>query len=348
MQFVDEVHISVRSGKGGAGCVSFRRESHVPRGGPDGGDGGHGGNVEMVVNPQLSSLIDLKYKSKYNAGDGQPGKGQNRSGPDGADLILQVPPGTVVKNTENKSLIVDLADQESYLLLKGGMGGKGNSFYKNSVHQAPEIAQKGMPCEELDVTLELKILADIGIIGFPNVGKSTLISRISAAKPKIADYHFTTLVPNLGVVKVEEGKNFVVADIPGLVEGAHKGVGLGSQFLRHIERTRAFVHVIDVTSSSTYEPIKSYNLINEELSSYDSLMGEEGHLEPLSTRKQIVVLNKVDSVPEEDLAEVIKSFKEELGLEVLCISAVTGKNIQPLIYKMADLVYGKDGEDDDW
>ena len=344
MQFIDEVHISVRSGKGGAGCVSFRRESHVPRGGPDGGDGGHGGNVQLIVNPQLSSLIDLKYKSKYSAGDGQPGKGQNRTGPDGADLELHVPPGTIVKDTLKKSLIADLAEEQSYILLNGGKGGKGNSFYKTSVHQAPEISQKGMPCQELDITLELKILADIGIIGFPNVGKSTLISRISAAKPKIADYHFTTLVPNLGVVKVEEGKNFVVADIPGLVEGAHEGVGLGAQFLRHIERTKAFVHVIDLTDANQHDPLKSFELINNELALYDEKSKEESHLEPLLSREQIVVLNKVDSVPEERLSEVIGEFKSKLGIEVLGISAVTGKNIQNLIYKMAGLVYEENNE----
>lgn len=345
MKFIDEVHISVTSGKGGPGCVSFRRESHVPRGGPDGGDGGKGGDVIVRTSNQLSSLLDFKFKKHYKAQNGQPGKGANMSGPNGLDLILDVPPGTIVKD-KNSQLIVDMAGIESHTLLVGGIGGKGNCFYKTSVHQAPEIAQKGMPAQELDISLELKIIADIGIIGFPNVGKSTLISRISAAKPKIADYHFTTLVPNLGVVKVDEGRNFVVADIPGLIEGAHLGQGLGIQFLRHIERTKAFVHLIDASELAPKPPVESYNLIMKELEKYDEQRAHESHVKPLVKREQVVAFSKIDVLSPEDLRKKVREFKNETGIDVLTISSVTGMNIKDLIYKMDDLVYNNNEDDD--
>ncbi len=345
MKFIDEAHILVRSGKGGAGCVSFRRESHVPRGGPDGGDGGKGGDVIIQVSDKLSSLLDFKFKKKYSAQNGQPGGKQNQTGFNGEDLILLVPPGTVVKDKQSK-LIVDMAETESFTLLQGGIGGKGNTFYKTSVHQAPEIAQKGMPEQEMNISLELKILADIGIIGFPNVGKSTLISRISAAKPKIADYHFTTLVPNLGVVKIEDGKNYVVADIPGLIEGAHEGLGLGIQFLRHIERTKAFVHVVDASPLATHPPLKSYELIMNELKKYDENNDLKDQFAPLSSREQIVVFSKIDVLEPESLNEAIKEFKLATGISPLCISAVTGKNIQELIYRAGEIVYPVKVEDE--
>ncbi len=343
MKFIDEVHITVKSGKGGPGCVSFRRESHVPRGGPDGGDGGKGGDVIIQVNNQLSSLLDLKFKTKYSAKNGLPGSSNKKSGQNGADLVLDVPPGTLVKD-KNSQLIVDMADFQEFTLLKGGLGGKGNCFYKTSVHQAPEIAQKGMPAEEREISLELKVLADIGIIGLPNVGKSTLISRISSAKPKIADYHFTTLVPNLGVVKVEEGKNFVVADIPGLIEGAHTGQGLGIQFLRHIERTKAFVHMIDASDLSPQPPVKAYELISNELEKYDQEKQFQEHYLDLSDRQEIVVFSKIDTLSEEALQIKVDEFKQSTGIEPMVISSVVGKNIDALKYKMSDLVYKEEDE----
>lgn len=342
MKFVDEVSISVASGNGGPGCVSFRKEAKVPRGGPDGGDGGKGGDVIFKVDSRLHSLLDFKYKRKYRAKNGHQGQGSNMSGQKGEDLIIAVPKGTVVKNS-NGQVIVDLSEEQDYVFLKGGLGGKGNSFYKTSVHQAPEIAQKGMPGEEVEITLELKLLADIGIIGFPNVGKSTLISHISAAKPKIADYHFTTLVPNLGVVKYGNEANFVVADIPGLITDAHKGVGLGQQFLRHIERTKAFVHVIDVSELSGRDPYQDYVDINYELKMYDESQKGQSQFDSLTSRQQIVVFNKIDAVSEERLQEVREQFAKK-GVEAFEISAATGKNIKELIFKMGDLVFKSNEE----
>lgn len=337
MKFIDEVTITVSSGKGGAGKVSFRREAMVARGGPDGGDGGKGGDVIVRADPRLHSLLDLRFRNEYRAQDGLPGEQQNRAGKAGQDLILTVPPGTVITDSEGH-IVHDVAAGDDFVLLKGGLGGKGNTFYKSSVNQAPEVAQKGLPGKEMEIRLELKLLADVGIVGLPNAGKSTLISRISSAKPKIADYPFTTLIPNLGVVRFAEDMSFVVADIPGLIEGAHEGAGLGTQFLRHIERCRLFVHLIDVTPMSGKEPLAAYEEIRHELEMYDQLKtGEEG-FEPLSRRYEIVALNKIDAIQDTELRAIRDAFKKK-GLQVLEISAATGKNIKTLVDELGRRVF---------
>ncbi len=330
MKFVDEVRIKISSGRGGAGCVSYRRESYAPRGGPDGGDGGKGGDVIFRVNHHLNTLMDYRQNKKYKAANGAPGGGAKCSGHNGDDLMLEVPPGTLVKS-EAGEILLDLTSQDSVYFLKGGRGGKGNHFFKTSVNQAPDYAQPGETGEEQLVVLELKLIADVGIIGFPNAGKSTLISRISAAKPKIADYPFTTLTPQLGVVKEGEYSTFVVADIPGLVKGAHQGVGLGIQFLKHIERTRLFVHLLDCSGMSGRDPLDDYKDINNELQMYDEAnKGKEG-FSPLTSRPQIVVLNKIDVINELELKKLIVTFKKKLKIDVLTISSVTGKNLKDLI-----------------
>jgi GTP-binding protein len=249
MKFIDEVKITLASGRGGPGCISFRRESGMPRGGPDGGDGGKGGNVIIRTSKHINSLVDLRQNKRYAAQNGEMGYGRQKAGADGEDMVMIVPQGTVIRTLEGE-IIVDMTGINDYVILKGGRGGKGNEFFKTSINQAPDYAQPGEEGEEVEVKLELKLIADVGIIGFPNAGKSTLISRISAAKPKIADYPFTTLTPNLGVVKAGDYSSFVVADIPGLVKGAHEGVGLGIQFLKHVERTRIFIHLVDVSGVS--------------------------------------------------------------------------------------------------
>jgi GTP-binding protein len=344
MKFIDEVRIHIGSGRGGAGSVSFRREAMTPRGGPDGGDGGKGGDVILRVAENLNSLVDYRIGKKYLAPGGQNGAGRNCSGQNGEDLILLVPPGTLVRHAETHEVLVDMTGIQEHTLLKGGRGGKGNHFFKTSVNQAPEHAQPGEPNEELDVILELKIIADVGIIGFPNAGKSTLISRISAAKPKIADYPFTTLTPHLGVVKAAEFSSFVVADIPGLVKGAHQGVGLGIQFLKHIERTRLFIHLIDVSGMTSDNPIQDYKDINFELEMYDEAnRGKEGFF-PLSDRPQMVVLNKIDVLSGEKLERLQNEFQKIIGYKPFAISAVTGKNIDPLIFAIKQKLDGKEEE----
>jgi len=338
MKFIDEIKIEVSSGKGGAGKVSFRREALVARGGPDGGDGGNGGSVIVQVQTRLHSLLDLRFRNEYKAEDGQPGEAQMRSGKAGKDLVLEVPPGTVIKNADTDEILYDLVAGQEIVLLKGGLGGKGNVFYKSSVNQAPEVAQKGLSGEKLYIHLELKLLADVGIVGLPNAGKSTLISRISSAKPKIADYPFTTLVPNLGVVRFAEDHSFVVADIPGIIEGAHEGAGLGTQFLKHIERCRVFVHLIDVTPMAGKEPLAAYNEIRHELEMHDQQKADVEGFMPLSTRPEIIALNKIDAVPEEELRVHRKTFKDK-GLQVLEISAATGKNIKQLVDTLGKRVF---------
>lgn len=338
MKFIDEVQITVSSGNGGPGAVSFRKEAMVPRGGPDGGDGGRGGDVIFVADPRLGSLLDLKFKKSYQAPHGEPGAGQNCSGRGGQDLIIKVPVGTILKDLDNQ-VIFDLNEKGlQTILLKGGIGGKGNTFYKTSVNQAPTVAQKGMPGQSREIRLELKLLADVGIIGLPNAGKSTFISRISAAKPKIADYPFTTLIPNLGVVQYGEERTFVVADIPGLIAGAHEGVGLGTQFLRHIERTSLFVHLIDSSSMASKAPLAAYDEINTELQMHDGNKdGEEGYI-PLSTRTQIVVLNKIDSADPDELTDTLEQFKSR-GVVPFVASAATGKNIKELVFEIGKKVF---------
>lgn len=337
MKFIDEAKILIRSGHGGPGAVSFRRESMTPRGGPDGGDGGRGGNVIARVDKQLSTLLDFKFTRKFFAEDGHPGEASNCFGAAGKDAILKVPPGTVIKTPTGETIADLTGDQEEYIIASGGRGGKGNAFFKTSTNQAPRHAQPGEPGEEFEIVLELKLLADVGIIGFPNAGKSTLISRISAAKPKIADYPFTTLVPNLGVVKAGDFRSFVVADIPGLIEGAHEGVGLGIQFLRHVERTRFFVHMVDASGMSGREPMDDFEAINKELKAYDKLNAEEQDFHPLSTRHQIVALNKIDVRPKDEVEDLQKKFKKK-GIKAFPISAFTGVGVDELIKEMIRLL----------
>jgi GTP-binding protein len=334
MKFIDEVRIQIASGRGGAGAVSFRREAMTPRGGPDGGDGGRGGDVILKVAENLNSLVDYRPGKKYAAASGQNGAGRNCSGANGNDLILLVPPGTLIRDAETKEVLVDMTGIDQYTLLQGGRGGKGNHFFKTSVNQAPEHAQPGENGQELEVILELKIIADVGIIGFPNAGKSTLISRVSAAKPKIADYPFTTLTPHLGVVKAAEFQSFVVADIPGLVKGAHQGVGLGIQFLKHIERTRLFIHLIDISGAVSEDPLQDYRDINHELEMYDQANSSKEGFFPLSTRPQMVVLNKIDVLSSDKVERLQAKFEKEIGYKPFVISAVTGKNIEPLIFEI--------------
>lgn len=341
MKFIDEVNITVASGRGGAGCVSFRRESLLPRGGPDGGDGGKGGDVIVRTSRHINSLVDIRLNKRYAARGGQPGSSAKSSGLNGEDMILIVPEGTIIRNLENE-IIVDLTGIKEQLLLKGGRGGKGNTFFKNSINQAPDYAQPGEEGEEIEVKLELKLIADVGIIGFPNAGKSTLISRISAAKPKIADYPFTTLTPNLGVVSLGDYNSFVVADIPGLVKGAHTGIGLGIQFLKHIERTRLFIHLVDASGVSGREPMQDYEDINNELKMYDEANeGKEGFF-PLSTRPQLIVLNKIDTLSEDTLTKLKNNIKKATGKEPYAISAVSGKNLKDFVAELGRQILTKE------
>lgn len=326
MQFVDYVKIYVKAGDGGKGCVSFRREKYVPRGGPDGGDGGRGGHVIIRATSQLNTLLDQKYHYEYRAERGEHGKGKKMHGRDGTDLIIQVPVGTVVKNEDTEEILADLdGDGKEILVARGGRGGLGNAHFATPVRQAPRYAQPGEKGEERHLILELKLLADVGLIGLPNAGKSTLISAITQARPKIADYPFTTLVPNLGVVKMEGLRSFVVADIPGLIEGAHKGAGLGFQFLRHVERTNLLLHLVDVSVNSTGDPVENYLKINNELSRYN---------EALTKKPQIVVATKLDIVDEKRL-DSLREYCKNYGIVIYSVSAVTGKGIKELVTYVA-------------
>lgn len=338
MKFIDEVRLKIGSGRGGPGHVSFRREAFEPRGGPDGGDGGKGGDVVLRTSKHLNSLVDFKPNKKYYARNGEQGRAANCAGADGADLVLTVPEGTILRDL-NGQILVDMTNIHEHVLLRGGRGGKGNHFFRTSVNQAPEYAQPGEEGEEIEVVMELKLIADVGIIGFPNAGKSTLISRISAAKPKIADYPFTTLAPNLGVVKFTEEKSFVVADIPGLVKGAHMGVGLGIQFLKHIERTRVFVHLVDGSGVSGRDPYDDYEDINNEIKMYDENNKDKEGFFALSDRPQIVALNKADSISETELQKILSTFQDRKGFKPLVISAVTGLNIRELLLKIGEYLY---------
>ena len=338
MKFVDEVSIFVKSGKGGAGSVSFRRESMQARGGPDGGDGGRGGNLVFRATPQLNSLLNYRFKTKYSAPDGGGGSGKNMSGAAGGDLVLKIPVGTIIKD-ESGNVLLDLSEEGDTVFLQGGRGGKGNHFFRTSVNQAPEHAQPGEPGEAREIKLELKLLADVGVIGYPNAGKSTLISAISAAKPKIADYPFTTLSPNLGVVQFDDERSFVVADIPGLVPGAHKGVGLGTQFLRHIERTNLFVHLVDASGAGGRDPLQDYRDILLELREYDAAKMEEENFRPLSSRPQLVVLNKIDVLSNERREELAEEFRRQ-GVATMEISAATRHGTRELIFAIGKRIYG--------
>ncbi|MGQ9523911.1 MAG: GTPase ObgE [Armatimonadota bacterium] len=328
--FVDEARIEVHGGKGGNGIVSFRREKFVPRGGPDGGDGGRGGSVVLVADPSLTTLMDFRYKTVYRASSGGHGQGNNKHGRDAEDLVLKVPVGTVVYEDGSDVPVADLsAPGQTYIAARGGRGGFGNAHFATSVRQTPRIAEKGEPGESRVLRLELKLLADVGIVGFPNVGKSTLISRVSAARPKIADYPFTTLVPNLGVVRVSDERSFVMADIPGLIEGAHEGAGLGHRFLRHVERTRCLIHMLDISGMTGRDPIRDYEIVNAELSAHSQHLGE---------LPQVVALNKIDLPGAWNVADPVRRELESRGCTVFLISAVTGEGVQSLIYHTADLL----------
>lgn len=341
MKFVDQLKIYLKSGKGGPGCASFASDPMNPRGGPDGGDGGRGGHVILKVNPHLNTLMHLQGKRQLSAKNGVPGGGQNRTGAKGKDLIVDVPPGTVVRNEEG-DLIVDMMEGE-YQLLTGGRGGKGNTHYKTSVNQAPQQFQPGEAGEEVDASFQLKLIADIGVIGFPNAGKSTLVSVLTAAKPKIADYPFTTINPQLGVVKLDDTSTFTIADIPGLIEGASEGVGLGHEFLRHIERTKAFVHMLDLSDFSQRDVWDDFQKINKELASYDASLSDLDDFVPLAERKQIVVFNKVDATTGERLDELEQKFRKE-GYAVIRISAVARINLDTLMRELSSIVFGDNDE----
>jgi GTP-binding protein len=323
MQFIDYAKIFVESGHGGKGCVSFRREKYVPRGGPDGGDGGKGGDIIIRVSTQINTLLDFKYKREYHARDGQNGMGQKMHGKDAEDLVIPVPAGTVIKDADSNEVIADLIkDGDYFIVAKGGRGGLGNSHFATSTKQVPRYAQPGEEGEDTWLILELKLLADVGLIGFPNAGKSTLISVISSAKPKIADYPFTTLVPNLGVVKLKDHRSCVVADIPGLIEGAHEGAGLGARFLRHIERTRIFLHLIDVSDMAEQDPVARYFTIRRELEMYSP---------ELLLKPEAIVATKIDSATDKKRLEMLEKYCENNDIDFMKISAVTGRGIKTLI-----------------
>ena len=330
--FADRAKIYIRSGKGGDGHVSFRRELYVPCGGPDGGDGGRGGDIIFVVDDGLNTLSDFRQVQKYAAKDGESGGKRRCHGKDGESLIIKVPEGTVIKEFESGKVIADMSgENRREVILKGGRGGKGNMNFATPTMQAPKYAQPGQAFQELWVQLELKVIADVGLVGFPNVGKSTLLSRVSNAKPKIANYHFTTLNPHLGVVDIDGGKGFVMADIPGLIEGASEGVGLGHDFLRHIERTRVLVHVVDAASTEGRDPIADIHAINKDLGAYNSELLE---------RPQIIAANKTDAIYDdgEDPVAKLKAEFEPKGVKVYPISAVSGKGVKELLYAIYELI----------
>ena len=335
MRFIDRVKIFVESGAGGDGCVSFRREKYVPRGGPDGGDGGRGGDVFIRTDPHLSTLIDYRYKREYRAGAGANGRGSKMTGKDGDAVVLRVPPGTQVMDGETGDLLADLTEGE-FLAARGGRGGRGNSNFATPTRRAPRICEEGRPGQARDLVLELKLIADVGIVGLPNAGKSTLISRISAARPKVADYPFTTLVPSLGVVRVDDDKSFVVADVPGLVEGAHQGVGLGHQFLRHVERTSVILHLVGLAPGDG-DPIQAYRTIRRELEQY---------ADGLADKDSIVALNKIDLFSPEDRESVLEKFREGSGIRPMLISAAAGEGLTALVGRLSGMVEKlKDGKD---
>ena len=335
--FVDKAKIYIRSGKGGDGHVSFRRELFVPAGGPDGGDGGKGGDVIFEVDPGLNTLMDFRHIRKYCAGDGKEGGKKRCHGADGEDIIIKVPEGTVIKDEATGLVIADMSHGNNReTILKGGRGGKGNMNYATPTMQAPKYAQPGQKALELNVILEMKMIADVGLVGFPNVGKSTFLSRVTNAKPKIANYHFTTLNPNLGVVDMEGGKGFVIADIPGIIEGASEGVGLGHEFLRHIERTKVIIHIVDAAGVEGRDPIVDIHTINSELKQYNP---------ELLKRPQVIAANKIDALYEQENDDAIILLKEEFepqGIKVFPISAVSGKGIKELLYYVSEMLQNVD------
>jgi len=331
--FADRVRIYIRSGKGGDGHVSFRRELYVPAGGPNGGDGGRGGDIIFQVDKGLNTLGDFRHMKKYCAGDGKDGGKNKCHGADGDDLVIKVPEGTVIRESESGLVIADMSHgNDRQMVLKGGRGGKGNMHYATSTMQAPKYAQPGQDAQELYVTLELKLIADVGLAGFPNVGKSTLLSRVSNARPKIANYHFTTLVPNLGVVDLDDGDGFVIADIPGIIEGASQGAGLGFEFLRHIERTRVIIHLVDAASTEGRDPVEDVHQINRELETYSPV---------IASKPQIIAANKIDALADGADAESVRRLKETFepkGIRIFPISAVTGQGVKELLYYVRSLL----------
>ena len=337
--FADRATIYVRSGKGGDGHVSFRREKYVPSGGPDGGDGGNGGDVIFQVDEGLNTLVDYRHIRKYRAEDGEQGGKKNCHGKNGQNIVLKVPLGTVIKEAETGKVIADMSgDNRKVVLLKGGKGGNGNQHYATSTMQEPKYAQPGQPAQELTLLLELKVIADVGLVGFPNVGKSTLLSRVTNAQPKIANYHFTTLSPNLGVVDLDGSRGFVIADIPGLIEGASQGAGLGHEFLRHIERTKVIIHIVDAAGTEGRDPVADIYAINRELESYNADIGK---------RPQVIAANKIDaiySVEESDPLAALKAEFEPKGIPVYPISAISGQGLKELLYHVRDMLDQLDQE----
>lgn len=328
--FVDKVKIHIKAGNGGNGAVSFRREKYIPNGGPDGGDGGNGGSIIFKVNPGMHTLMDFRYKRKFTARPGEDGRGSKQTGRDGDSTVIEVPPGTIVRDELTGLILADLRSPgESKILARGGRGGKGNVHFATATRQAPRFAQEGTKGQERTVILELKSIADVGLVGFPNVGKSTILSVLTSARPKIADYHFTTLKPNLGVVEVRRGQSFIMADIPGIIEGAHEGVGLGYDFLRHIERTRILVHVIDVSGMEGRDPLEDFHIINKELKEYS---------EELSQRPQIIAANKSDIPDSQEHIKRLRNELEPLGYKVFPVSAAQNKGFEPLLNEIVDLL----------
>ena len=331
--FADRAKIYIRSGKGGDGHVSFRREKYVPNGGPDGGDGGNGGSVIFEVDEGLNTLTDFRHIRKYCAQDGEQGGKRNCRGKNGEDIVIKVPEGTIIKELESGKIIADMSgNNRRQTILSGGKGGNGNQHYATSTMQAPKYAQPGQPSKELNLFLELKVIADVGLVGFPNVGKSTLLSRVTNARPKIANYHFTTLNPNLGVVDLDGSKGFVIADIPGLIEGASEGVGLGHEFLRHIERTKVLIHLVDAASTEGRDPIADIYAINKELEAYNA---------DIAHRPQVIAANKIDAIFSEDGENPVDKIRNEFepkGIKVFPISAVSGQGLKELLYYVSELL----------
>ena len=336
--FVDKAKIYIKAGNGGDGAVAFHREKYVASGGPDGGDGGRGGNIVFQVDDNISTLADFRYKRKYKAQNGENGKGSRCNGKKAPDLIIKVPRGTVIREVESGVVMADMSSNEPFIAAKGGNGGWGNSHFATPTRQTPRFAKSGAPGEEWEVSLELKLIADVGLLGFPNVGKSSFLSVVSEAKPIIGDYHFTTIIPVLGVVSMGPENSFVIADIPGLIEGAHEGVGLGHDFLRHVERTKVLLHVLDVSGTDGRDPIEDFEKINFELSQYSERLGR---------RKQLVVANKMDLPEGQENFQRVKEYVEAKGYEIVKASAATGEGLQELMYKAYEMLQNFEPEPDE-
>lgn len=328
--FIDKAHIHLKAGNGGNGSVAFRREIYVPAGGPNGGDGGHGGNIILVVDTNMRTLMDFKYKRKYTAENGGNGKGSNMHGKNGEDLVLKVPAGTVVRDEKTNLVIADLSKEgDTYVVARGGGGGKGNTHFKNAIRQAPAFAKAGREGQEKNVVLELKMIADVGLLGFPNVGKSTFLSIVTKANPKIANYHFTTLFPNLGVANLKSGESFVIADIPGLIEGASEGTGLGHDFLRHVERTKVLIHLVDISGIEGRDPLDDFRKINSEIEKFNP---------KLAKKPQIVAANKIDLLEDQEVLDNFMHTLEKEGFEVIPMSTATNQGVQEVLSKAYEIL----------